>query len=207
MSNDPNIETNTTNTTNMSSITYLAVDELDVVGALGVTVARSVLGAGLVAGEAGHATILVHLGEVKGTVDTARHVGNIDIKGELLVEQVEHVVVGLVSHQVDTRANVLAERALSHELELKLATRSSDSVGPGVVGAVESAVGGTSLAIGAKRGVPGAASVAVVVTVLHVKPAPVGVEGDLCLKGSARASSSALLDGKRRVDFGRNVTD
>jgi len=49
----------------------LAVDELDVSGALAVAVTRAVLGAGLVGGKLGQATVLVHLGEVDSTVQAA----------------------------------------------------------------------------------------------------------------------------------------
>jgi hypothetical protein len=73
--------------------TYDTVDELDVPGALRITVASSVLGTSLVVGVLRETTISVHLDEVESTVETARKLGDVDIKGELAVEQVEHLVL------------------------------------------------------------------------------------------------------------------
>jgi hypothetical protein len=89
--------------------TYHTVDELDISGALRIAVASSVLGTSLVVGVFGLATISVHLDEVESTVKTARKLGDIDIKRELAVEQVELLVVrgASGSHKVDTGTNVL----------------------------------------------------------------------------------------------------
>lgn len=58
-------------------------------GALGVTVTSSVLGASLVGSVLGKTTIGIHLGEVECTVKAARKVGNINVEGEFLAQQVE----------------------------------------------------------------------------------------------------------------------
>lgn len=49
-------------------ITYQAVDELEVTGALAVAVSRSVLGTSSVGGVLGHATVGVHGNKVHSTV-------------------------------------------------------------------------------------------------------------------------------------------
>jgi len=66
-----------------------AVDELDVTGALSIAVTGTVLGTGLVAAVLGDTTVKVHGDEVQGTVEAAANVGNINIEGELVVEEVE----------------------------------------------------------------------------------------------------------------------
>ena len=97
--------------------------------ALGITVTSSVLGTSLVVGEAGLATVGVHLDEVERAVETAGELGHVDVEGELLVEEVEHLVprVGGV-HEVDTRADVLRVRAVGHEPERKLVAACGDTV-------------------------------------------------------------------------------
>lgn len=94
---------------------YLAVDEFDVFGALSVTVTSSVFGTSLVVGEARHTTILVHGDEVESTVETAREVAHVNVKGKLLVLELEHLVVSVVLHEVDTGPDVLGVWALGDE--------------------------------------------------------------------------------------------
>ena len=109
---------------------YLAVDELNVVWALGVAVAGTVPGAGDVAGEAGLATVSVHLDEVEGAVETTGEVRHVDVEGELLVLQVEHLVGGVIlREEVDTRPDVLRVWALGHELEAECVSARGDTVG------------------------------------------------------------------------------
>lgn len=84
----------------------LTTDELQVTRALRVTVPNTVLSTSLVVGVLGDTTIGVHGHEVEGTVQTAREVGDIDGEGELLVQQVEDLVVGVIGHQVGTRSDV-----------------------------------------------------------------------------------------------------
>ena len=108
-----------------SQNSYLAVDELDVLGALRVAVASTVLSTSLVGCVLGETTILSHLDEVQSTVETAGEVGHVDIEGEFLVEEGEHLVVGVVLHQVDTRADVGA----GNELERERVAAGRDTVG------------------------------------------------------------------------------
>ena len=178
--------------------TYLAVDELDVVRALGVAVAGTVLGAGDVAGEAGLATVSVHLNEVEGAIETTGQVRHVDVEGELLVLQLEHLVGGLVRHQVDTRADIAAR----DKLERERVTAGCDTVGARVVCAVEGTVLRTSGGVGADARVPRIAGVAVGVAASGVQPTPVGVENDGSAQGLASAGRRALLRGQLRVVLG-----
>lgn len=104
-------------------------------GALGVTVTSSVLGTGLVVGLLGHTTVLGHLDEVQGTVETALKLGNIDIEGELLVLEVEHLVLSVGSvHEVDTGADVGRVGALLDKLVGEGSASAGNTVSSGVVG-------------------------------------------------------------------------
>jgi len=133
-----------------------AVDELDVLGALSVAVSSTVLGTGLVGG--GKTTICGHGHEVEGAVETASNLADIDVKRELLVLQVEHLVVlVLLVHKVDTGANIAA----GLELKAQRVARCLDAVGTRVVGTVKGAVRRTSGTVRAQSLVPGVASVAV----------------------------------------------
>ncbi len=109
---------------------YLAVDELDVVRALGVAIASPVLGTSLVRREPAGATVLVHLDEVERTVETAGEARHVDVEGELLVLQVECLVGAVIlGEEVDTRTNVRRVRALGHELETEGIAARRDTVG------------------------------------------------------------------------------
>ena len=109
---------------------YLAVDKLDVVRALSVAVTSSVLGSSLVVGEAGLATVGVHLDEVESAVQAAGELRHVDVESELLVLEVEHLVLGVGRVQeVHTRADVGRVRAVGHELERKRVAARGDTVG------------------------------------------------------------------------------
>ena len=122
----------------------LAVDPLDVVGALGVAVSckmsvaegvnglleltSSILGTSLVVSLV-DATVGGHLNKVESTVQTAREVGNVNVEGELLVDEVEHLVLGVGLHEVGTGSDVAGELALGDELEGQGIARSRDTIG------------------------------------------------------------------------------
>lgn len=114
----------------------------------------SVFGTGLVARVLGHATILLHLDEVQGAVETARKLGDIDIESEFLSDDVEHLVLGVGSHEVGTATNVGRVRSLGDELEGQGITAGGDSVSARVVSTLDHAVGRAGLAIRAGSGVP-----------------------------------------------------
>lgn len=185
----------------------LAIDELDVMRALRVTVTGSVLGTSLVGGELGHATIGVHLTEVHSTVQTARQLRHIHVKGELLVEKVEHAVLAVRRHQVSTRTNVPAVAVAGDEVELQgTGARSGDAVGATVVCTIEGAVCGAGSSIRAESCVPGVTRVAVCVAAGGVRPTPVGIKCDLGLLSCAAAGGRARLNGERRVCLGGDST-
>jgi hypothetical protein len=94
----------------------LAVDELDIVGALGIAVTSSVLGTSLVVALS-DTTVGSHLDEVESTVETARELGDIHVEGKFLADEVEHLVLCVGLHEVGTRTNVGSAVALGDELD------------------------------------------------------------------------------------------
>ena len=181
---------------------YQTVDEFQILRALAVAVASPELRTSLVGGESLHATILVHLREVEGTVETARQVRYINIESELLVEEVEHLVVAGVLHQVYAGSNVAAACAFGDKAELDGVARSRDTVRARVIGAVDSAVSRAAFGIRTDGSVPGVTGVAVGITGGCVKPSPVGIEHD-GLGGRGTATGlCALGDLEGRVGLG-----
>lgn len=186
----------------------LTVDELDIVWALSIAVTGTVLSTSLVTRVAGLSSIGVHLREVESTVQTARKLGDIDIEGELLVEEVEHLVgLVLVVHKIDTGTDVGGVLTLGDEAEGKGITGSGDTVGSGVVSTIKSAVGSASGWVRAERGVPGVTIVAVGSTGGSVKPAPVGIEDNRVLLGNTATRLGALLGGDLWVGLSGEGTD
>lgn len=186
--------------------TNLAIDELDVVRALRVAVSSAVLGSSLVCRVFGHTTILVHFDEVKGSVQAAGQLRGVDVKGELLVEELEHLVLGIRGHKIQPRTDAPAERTIGDKLKRKSATGRSHSVRAGVVCSIEGAITSTCFAVRAEGSVPRVATVAVRGFGRLVQPTPVGIERDLGLERRA-AAGRALLDGQRRVIFRGQNTD
>lgn len=180
----------------------LAVDELDIMRALRVAVARSVLGTGLVGCVLGQATVLVHCRKVDCAVEATGQVGDVDVKGKLLVQQVEHAVLSRRAHEVVAASDILAIAVLGHEAELQsTGAGRGDAIGATVVCSVESAVLSASLAIRALGCVPRITGIAVRVAPYGVSPAPVGVQHNCSLLGSAGSRCRTRLDGKRRVSL------
>ena len=182
----------------------LTSDELDVVGALSVTVTSTVLGSGLVARVLGHATISIECSEVEGTVEAARQVAHIHVKGELSVLEFELLVSVLAIHEVSTSSNVGTILRLSDVVKAELVAFGGDTIGvsPGVlVDSVKSASLGARLVIGAVAGVPLGASVAVGVAASDVSPPPVGIQDDLASLRLASTGLGACLIGQRQVVF------
>lgn len=182
-----------------SRSTHNTVDELHVARALSVAVASSVLGTSLVVREFGHATVLVHSGQVERAVETAGEIRHVDVEGELLVEELQHLVVCVIGHEVDARADV----GTRHELKREGAAGGRDTVGARVVGTVERAVLRAGRAVGAEGSVPFVARVAVGVPANVVQPTPVGVEDDLGGQVLAATALSALLRRQSGVVLGR----
>ena len=186
--------------------THSSVNELDVLGALRVTVASSILGTSLVRREARHTTVGVHLREVDGTVETTGEVRHVDIEGELHVLHVERRVLRVAVHQVDARPDVGRARGIRDEVELERAAGRCDTVGALVVRTVESAVSSAGRWVGTESSVPGVAGVAVRVPGDIVHPAPVGVEDDLAVDSRAAGFRAGLIR-QGRVGLSRDGTD
>lgn len=150
---------------------------------MAVAVSSTVLGTGLVPAVLGHAAVLVHRNKVQGPVQAAANLGNVHVKRELVAQQREHLVRGFIFHEIQPATDVLAVRAVGHELDAQLVAARGDAVGASVVGTIDAALLRTCLARGADGRVPLVAGVAVGGAVEDVRPAPVGVDGDGALHG------------------------
>lgn len=140
-----------------------AAEELEVTGALGVAVTGTVLGTGLVVGLAALATVRGHGDEVESRVQTALDGGQVDIEGELVAHQGEHLVLLFAAHEVGTGTDVGAVLVLGDKVQGEGIAAGGDTVGGAVVGTLDSAVLGAVVAAGADVG-PGIAVVAVLET-------------------------------------------
>ena len=177
-----------------------AVDELEVPRALRVAVSRAVFGTGFVGGIAGFAAVGVHRHKVDRPVETAGELGDVDVKSEFLVEQVEHGVCILVIHEIDPGSDILLLR-LRDEVQTQRAAGGGDAVGGSIVGTVDRALFRANFVAGADGGVPFVASIAVGVPIDGVQPAPVCVDSDLAVDGGAAAGARAGLPGQAGVHF------
>jgi hypothetical protein len=148
----------------------------------------------------GKATILVHGDEVQGTVQTAADAGNIDIEGEFVAEESEHLVGIIVLHEVDTAADVLAILVLLDELEAELVTAGLDAICRLILGAVNAALLSAGGTVGADGGIPFVTGVTVG-SLLGVSPSPVGVDDNRSVDCAA-ATVCALGPAKSRVLLG-----
>lgn len=143
-------------------------------------------------------TVLLHLDKIERTVDSAGNLGNIDIEGELLVKEMEHLVFAVAVHEVNTSADI-SVIALGKKFDTKLVAARGDAVDGRIVSTLHGAVLGASLAISANGGVPGSASVAIRIALGAVEPSPVGIEGDGSIALSLASRASALLPGETGV--------
>jgi len=169
----------------------LTSDEFDITWALRVAVTSSIFGTSSVCWVLGETTISLHLGEVDGTVKTARQLANINIEGDFHVQWLEDLVGRLSVHQVDTRSNVGAVGVWSDEAKSEGIATGADTIG-GLVGSTfENAVGSAGDIIRAQGGIPSVSSVAVSVAALVVNPSPVSVKDDLGALGNATTSLGA----------------
>lgn len=185
----------------MFSPTYHTVDKLDIPRTLTIAVPRAILGTRLVPLILGQSAILVHRHKVQRPVQPTANLGHVHIKRELVAQQRKHLVLGLVLHQVQPAADVLAVGPVGDKLDAQLVPGRGDAVRARVVGAVEAAVLGAGLAGGADGGVPFVAAVAVRRGVCEVRPSPVGVDDDGALRGGA-AGGGAFGPGEGGVGFG-----
>lgn len=127
---------------------------------MGVAVSGTVLSTSLVAGVGSETSVRRHLGEVHGSVETARQIGHIDVEGELLVERLEDLILGVAGHEVQTGADV-GLGAGGDEVELERRAAGRHTVCAAVVGTIERAVGSAGGGVRAQSRVPRIARVAV----------------------------------------------
>mmetsp|Transcript_56213 Transcript_56213/g.119669 ORF Transcript_56213/g.119669 Transcript_56213/m.119669 type:complete len:508 (-) Transcript_56213:79-1602(-) len=176
-----------------------ALDPLHVVGALGVAIAGSVLGARGV-GRA-HVALGVHLDKVEGAVQTACELTGIDGECELLVQELEHLVGVVVLHQVQPGAVVVRILSLGHELQVDRVPTGAHTIGGFIVGAFDAALAGAGLAIRAKALIP-LVGVEVAVLAGDVGPSPVRVDGKTLFLVLASRIGIALLNGESGMHLG-----
>jgi hypothetical protein len=154
-------------------------------------------------------TVGGHLNKVQSTVQTARKLGNINIEGEFLSDDVEHLVFGVGLHEVGSGSDVGGVGALCNELEGKSISAGADTVGARVVSAIDSTCLRTSGTVFARGSIPCIVRIAVRVAGSNVGPSPVGIDGNGTALGCARTAScsSTGLPGHLRVGFGLLLTD
>jgi hypothetical protein len=70
----------------------LSIDEFNILWALGITISSSVSGTGVIVSVFIFTSIFLHLDEVKSSINTAWHVGDINCESELFVLKFEHFV-------------------------------------------------------------------------------------------------------------------
>ena len=164
--------------------TYQTVNELQVPGALAVTISSAVFSTSFTLALSGHGD------EVKSTIETAVKGGDINSEGELIASKLEDLVLVITVHEVGPGTDVLATLVVRDELQGERIAARGDTIGTLVVGnTFDDTVLGAGLVIRARRGVPLVAGVAVGVVVRDVDPAPVGIQDDRSLHVRAAPAS------------------
>mmetsp|Transcript_22060 Transcript_22060/g.60270 ORF Transcript_22060/g.60270 Transcript_22060/m.60270 type:complete len:481 (-) Transcript_22060:116-1558(-) len=176
-------------------------DELEVMRALRIAVASSVLGARGVA-PAVPVPHLVHLHKIHGAVQATGQLADIHGHAELAVLQLVHLVGGLRVHHVEPRAEVLGIFRLRHEgqLDAVLVAIGGNAVCAEVVGPVNLAGRCALQGVGAQRRDPLVVLVAILSLFIHPSPIAVHHEATLLVRASA---GRALLRPDLRVDLFR----
>merc|ERR1719244_655596 len=83
-------------------------NELEIMGALGITVACSVGSSRLVSWIFTHTTIFLHFNKVESTIQPTGEIRHINIKGELPVQKLEHLILLATRfHQVHSASHVV----------------------------------------------------------------------------------------------------
>ena len=90
---------------------------------------------------------------------------NVNVEGELLVEDFEHLVFAIAGHEIQARTDVeLGARRF--KFEGKGITASGDAIGPAVVCTIQCAIGCASGAVSTNGGVPLVSGVAIGIATL-----------------------------------------
>jgi len=90
----------------------LTIDPFDVVRALSIAITSTVLGTSFVIRELGRSAISIHCHKVEGPVKSTREIRHVCVERELLILQLEHHVLSVGGHIVDTRANIGRVRSM-----------------------------------------------------------------------------------------------
>lgn len=120
----------------------------------------TILGTGLVVRVQRSTTILGHADKVKSTVQAARKMRHIDIECELSVQESEHLVIGIISHEEHAGSDVSVS-AVGDKVESQGIAGGGSSISARVVSTIELAVLCASSVVGAEGWVPGIAGVAI----------------------------------------------
>lgn len=170
----------------------LSIDELEIARTLRVAVTGAVLGSGFVGWESGHATVGVHGDEVQSPVETTRQVRGVDIEGELLAQQLEHLIGAVVLHQIETRSDVFLRR-LGDKFQAQRVAAGCDAICGLIVCAFQRAGRSASHIVRANGFVPFVASVVAGVAIDGVNPTPVGINDDLAILFGATPTAGTFL--------------
>lgn len=139
--------------------------------------------------------------KVQRRVEPALDGGKVHVKGKLVAEQAEHLILGSPVHEVEATANVCAVVVPGDELERQRVAAGGGAVRLGVVRALERALCGAVGRRPARVGPP--VAVVAVLAVGVVQPAPVGVDDHLAVDRRARRLARALFPRHLGVVLGR----
>lgn len=170
--------------------THLAFNPLHVMRTLRITVPSPVLRTRLI--RPAHPAIRRHLNEIQRPVQPTHQLRHIHIKCKLLAQEVKHLVLRVILHEIHPRTDVLPELMSRHEFQRKTAPRGGNPVCRLVIYTLDLAVLSASLGIGAGRGIPRIPVVAVLVIPLLVGPAPVGIKHDFAVDIRAAGGCAPL---------------
>mmetsp|Transcript_70888 Transcript_70888/g.148293 ORF Transcript_70888/g.148293 Transcript_70888/m.148293 type:complete len:465 (+) Transcript_70888:266-1660(+) len=167
--------------------------------ALGVTIAGAMAGADAV-GIAVLVAILVHLDEIEGCIHAARQRRQVDVEGELLVQEFEHLIVVRILQHVDARS------IGKFQLQAVVPNRNRLVVfAVGLLGnSLSHAILSASVGVWAELLVPELTRQAIVVPILIADPSPLHVHDDFTMLAPAVVWVGALLNGHVDMLFRRD---
>lgn len=140
--------------------------------ALSITVPSSVLGTGLVRRVFRASTIRLHLDQVNGPVHAALEGGDIDIKRELSIGQLEQLVLVLALQEIGPRADVITSHVVQPHPALHLQHTVRALVAFGTINTLVPTVFCTGCGVRAIPAVPSPCGAATVVVSDIVQPPP-----------------------------------
>jgi hypothetical protein len=102
---------------------------------------RCVRPTGSVLGTRRSLAFLGHRDEIQRSIEATGQLREIDIKAELVADQIEHLIVVCVLHEVCSRTDVGRVLSLCDKLEIELVARGGDAISTAVVRSFDGAVG------------------------------------------------------------------